>query len=1061
MIRYDSDYFGLLQLTIFNGSAAYRTLLPSVFSTLLFLVYKYYFFKGKSALELNPNGDTALLTLHPFVITIYVMAHSLIINHRLNYCYQRYWESCSSIFMMTSKWIDSATTLASFHYQSAVYESDRPMSFGDLDKPLDQWMEMDKKKLAPVGGHKRTVTAVDDDDYAFNMTYYGNEDAESTGTSSSGPSASASTSSSRQSSHSQQKSSNSSRAAAAFDTTSRASSRRGNSASILSRRSFVSFHSRQRFRKYTDSENLRRAKERFARMPRLSDNDTNEGTNADETSPGQTNGPRRSILEVLFQWKTKRKSKTNSSAATVEGVQPPLPPSDGADHSDINQEAKSSPFFRQKHNSPSFIDRTGGGNNNNEGRPKHDTLSARFKASIDNRNGNSDKGTSLFMMPLPSKAEKPKKNRSPKLSKRKSVKKIKSSERHSTMKSSTLRPHRRRPSTDIPVPGVGRTVVKSFKPNPTWQQRNSIAMPRNTGLHSTALSQNTFYHFDFDAILLEEERKRKQEFRSRQLAELKHHFEQKGQAGRRRISLPAMAKNFRPTAILKRSGSHDRDDDNNTQVNPCPDPIERVGSEPTPPTASFSGLGNANDDSTRIQNIKYAGTEAVKITNLYPRLQFSNLPSLHGGQKYLNVGSKKTANKKVNIGFESSRSGLFPSDISNITRNNHKNERQSSFLPPVEKVNRRASLFLQEAAHLYSLMSAVAMASLRADMEGVSSPLVDYVPGQKFPPVNPEEMQIRILVEKIQDTQRSERNPHIAHAGGKIASKNNQDTSEIGGESDDGMGMDSTIVRIKRNNSYFNVLMFLFGLSRNSRQRTIYNASRPFAVLGGISNAEVEMLRKVRGHTAQHALCCLWLREFITREHLNGSTGNVHPPIMARVYQYISDGTAQYNNCCKTAFTDFPFPHAQLTSFFGFVSIFIFPLLFYTYVNNTMVGIMLNLFTVSCFYGILEVALELEEPFIRYPNDVPLNNYQAQFNEALIGSLYSGFHPDAWGDVVDNEGIFGTSNSSRGKSKNSLPSKVEKDNFRKRHSRNTKASRDNSILKTTKPKGRKNWQKSL
>ncbi len=216
-------------------------------------------------------------------------------------------------------------------------------------------------------------------------------------------------------------------------------------------------------------------------------------------------------------------------------------------------------------------------------------------------------------------------------------------------------------------------------------------------------------------------------------------------------------------------------------------------------------------------------------------------------------------------------------------------------------------------------------------------------------------------------------------------------------------------VKITKNKRFNNVMMFLFGTSRNSRQRTIYNASRPFTVLGGISDAEVAMLRRARGHSAQHALCCLWLREFITREHLDGSTGDVAPPIVARVYQHLSDGTQQYNNCRKTAFTDFPFPHAQLTSFFQFVSMFIFPLLYYTYVNTTTVGIVMNFFTLSCFIGIQEVALELEQPFFRYPNDLPLNNYQSQFNEALISSLYGGFHPDAWADTpVDNEGQHGT-----------------------------------------------------
>ena len=137
---------------------------------------------------------------------------------------------------------------------------------------------------------------------------------------------------------------------------------------------------------------------------------------------------------------------------------------------------------------------------------------------------------------------------------------------------------------------------------------------------------------------------------------------------------------------------------------------------------------------------------------------------------------------------------------------------------------------------------------------------------------------------------------------------------------------------------------------------------------------------------------------------VNGSTGNIAPPIMARVYQYISDGTQQYNQCRKTAFTDFPFPHAQLTSFFILVSIFVFPLLYYQYVTDVWIAMALNFLTTSCFVGIQEVAMELEEPFVRYPNDLPLNNYQAQFNEALISSLYGGFHPDSWGHAHDDGG---------------------------------------------------------
>lgn len=64
-----------------------------------------------------------------------------------------------------------------------------------------------------------------------------------------------------------------------------------------------------------------------------------------------------------------------------------------------------------------------------------------------------------------------------------------------------------------------------------------------------------------------------------------------------------------------------------------------------------------------------------------------------------------------------------------------------------------------------------------------------------------------------------------------------------------------------------------------------------------------------------------------------------------------------------------------------------------TFVHNLILGLLLNLFTVLCFVGLHEVARELENPFQNVPNDLPLNNYQAQFNESLMIMFY-GYHPD-------------------------------------------------------------------
>jgi hypothetical protein len=152
------------------------------------------------------------------------------------------------------------------------------------------------------------------------------------------------------------------------------------------------------------------------------------------------------------------------------------------------------------------------------------------------------------------------------------------------------------------------------------------------------------------------------------------------------------------------------------------------------------------------------------------------------------------------------------------------------------------SLFLQEAAHLYSLLSAVAMSTLRCDVEGTESPIASYIPGIPFPPVNPDELS--------PDTQ----------------------------------------LQYYATSPLWNFIYYLLGIKKSQQGRTLYNAARPFRVIGGISDNEARCLQQTNGPTAQMALCTMWLKEFVTREYLNGSTGNVAPPIIARVYQFISDG---------------------------------------------------------------------------------------------------------------------------------------------------------------------------
>lgn len=261
-----------------------------------------------------------------------------------------------------------------------------------------------------------------------------------------------------------------------------------------------------------------------------------------------------------------------------------------------------------------------------------------------------------------------------------------------------------------------------------------------------------------------------------------------------------------------------------------------------------------------------------------------------------------------------------------------------------EKGGRTPPLFLQELAHLSSLMCAVALSTVRNDMEGAESPLDVWEPGAAWPEVDPDKMKERTY-----------------------------------------------------SDNFFDSFRHLMGADRTPYQRTKYNASRPLPVLGGVSDAEIRFLQMARGPSAKTQLCWNWLSEFIIREHLAGSTGAVGPPIISRIIQFLGDGMIYYNHCRKVMFIPFPFAHAQLSVFYVLVMIGAVPFLMDQYTSEKWLGACLTFFTVTCLAALHEVSRELENPFRNVPNELPLVTLQAMYNESLI-TMFAGYHPDAFWD---------------------------------------------------------------
>jgi hypothetical protein len=176
-------------------------------------------------------------------------------------------------------------------------------------------------------------------------------------------------------------------------------------------------------------------------------------------------------------------------------------------------------------------------------------------------------------------------------------------------------------------------------------------------------------------------------------------------------------------------------------------------------------------------------------------------------------------------------------------------------------------LFLEEVAHLLSLLSAVAFSTLRNDLPYAESPLTAFEPGLPWPHVDPD----------------------------AYKRKNRR-------------GWEGSKYR------WYTLMRFVVGASRTDRDRTLYNAARPFRVIGNVSDEEINQLQQARGPLAKVSLVSMWVQELISREYqTEDSMGTIAAPIISRLYQFISDGMAGYSQARKIAAIPFPFAHAQLT----------------------------------------------------------------------------------------------------------------------------------------------------
>eukprot|EP00397_Hematodinium_sp_SG-2012_P050416 GEMP01058586.1.p1 GENE.GEMP01058586.1~~GEMP01058586.1.p1 ORF type:complete len:416 (+),score=75.02 GEMP01058586.1:187-1434(+) len=134
-----------------------------------------------------------------------------------------------------------------------------------------------------------------------------------------------------------------------------------------------------------------------------------------------------------------------------------------------------------------------------------------------------------------------------------------------------------------------------------------------------------------------------------------------------------------------------------------------------------------------------------------------------------------------------------------------------------------------------------------------------------------------------------------------------------------------------------------------------------------------------------------WIQESITRI-LNEEVLRVPPPIATRLYQELSDGILGFNQALKISLVPFPFPFAQMLT-----------LLMLTFVITSPIIIITAVFG---FWGLNEIAVELENPFGDDLNDLPLVAIHSELIYAIEASFMK--PPDRYShlEFVDEKLLF-------------------------------------------------------
>jgi len=163
--------------------------------------------------------------------------------------------------------------------------------------------------------------------------------------------------------------------------------------------------------------------------------------------------------------------------------------------------------------------------------------------------------------------------------------------------------------------------------------------------------------------------------------------------------------------------------------------------------------------------------------------------------------------------------------------------------------------------------------------------------------------------------------------------------------------------------------------------------SYPSLDIGGLDQKTLKYLRECKNDKELNFNRVEVLVHMIQTLVVNAHSDKVleiPPPILSRVFQTLSRGQVHLMNCKKITNTLFPFPYAQLIALLLYVFLFSTPVLVSALCDDMKWAFIFTAVPVFGLFSLNYVARELEVPFGNDSNDLPLELFQQNMNQALL-----------------------------------------------------------------------------